>query len=271
MRIRASRSAARPRRVLSAQTAAATRTGDRNLSADRRQRRLEPNFRRCTCQARRRAAGGRRLASAACRVRRSRPAAGGSPYSIPTSKPASGTSRPGTALRSTGVVSKETFAALNVPIDIRLHQLKINLVRLRSYSGNLGDRFVTANIPAMAVETVENGVVATRHEAGVGKIDRQSPVMMTKAIDINFNPLLDRAASLIHKDLIPRIRKDPNYLTEHKIRIFNKRQSGSRAELNRLEHQRRDQLPLSAGSGRRHQLAWRRPHQHQQSLWRLYA
>ncbi len=125
-------------------------------------------------------------------------------------------------LLQTGVVSKETFAALNIPADFRLHQLEINLVRLRSYSGNLGGRFVMANIPAMAVETVENGVVATHHEAGVGKIDRQSPVMMTKAIDINFNPYWTVPASIIRKDLIPRMQQNPDYLTEHKIRIFNK-------------------------------------------------
>jgi L,D-transpeptidase YcbB len=125
-------------------------------------------------------------------------------------------------LIQTGAVSRETLAALNVPADFRLHQLEVNLVRLRSYSGNLGERFVTANIPAMEVETVENGVVATHHAAGVGKIDRQSPVMMTKAIDINFNPYWTVPASIIRKDLIPRMQKDPNYLNDHKIRIFNK-------------------------------------------------
>jgi murein L,D-transpeptidase YcbB/YkuD len=125
-------------------------------------------------------------------------------------------------LTESGVASKETFAALNVPADVRLRQLEINLVRLRSYSGNLGDRFVMANIPAMAVETVENGLVATHHNAGVGKIDRQSPVMMTKAIDINFNPYWTVPPSIIRKDLIPRMQKDANYLNEHKIRIFNK-------------------------------------------------
>ncbi|HYP58034.1 MAG TPA: L,D-transpeptidase family protein [Beijerinckia sp.] len=125
-------------------------------------------------------------------------------------------------LSETGIVNKDTFAALNVPADVRLHQLEINLVRLRSYSGNLGERFVMANIPAMAVETVENGVVATHHNAGVGKIDRQSPVMMTKAIDINFNPYWTVPASIIRKDLIPRMQKDANYLNDHKIRIFNK-------------------------------------------------
>src|ERR1019366_593558 len=125
-------------------------------------------------------------------------------------------------LLQSGVVSKETFTALNVPADFRLHQLEVNLVRLRSYSGNLGDRFVMANIPAMEVETVENGVVATHHAAGVGKIDRQSPVMMTKAIDINFNPYWTVPASIIRKDLIPRMQKDANYLNDHKIRIFDK-------------------------------------------------
>lgn len=125
-------------------------------------------------------------------------------------------------LLQSGVVSKETFSALNVPADVRLHQLEVNLVRLRSYSGNLGDRFVMANIPAMAVETVDNGTVATHHAAGVGKIDRQSPVMMTKAIDINFNPYWTVPASIIRKDLIPRMQKDSHYLSDHKIRIFNK-------------------------------------------------
>jgi murein L,D-transpeptidase YcbB/YkuD len=79
-----------------------------------------------------------------------------------------------------------------------------------------------ANIPAMAVETVENGMVATHHIAGVGKFDRQSPVMMTKAIDINFNPYWTVPASIIRKDLIPRMQNNPNYLDEHKIRIFSK-------------------------------------------------
>jgi murein L,D-transpeptidase YcbB/YkuD len=125
-------------------------------------------------------------------------------------------------LIQSGVVSKDTFDALNVPADYRLHQLEVNLVRLRSYSGDLGERFVMANIPAMEVETVENGVVATRHKAGVGKIDRQSPVMMTKAIDINFNPYWTVPVSIIRKDLIPRMQKNPNYLSENKIRIFDK-------------------------------------------------
>ena len=121
----------------------------------------------------------------------------------------------------TGVVAQQTIAALNVPIQVRLRQLEINLVRLRAFSGNLGARYVTMNIPAAAVETVENGQVVTHHAAGVGKIDRQSPVMQAKVVEINFNPFWTVPASIIRKDLIPKMQADPKYLADNKIRVFN--------------------------------------------------
>jgi len=122
----------------------------------------------------------------------------------------------------TGVVNQQTFAALNVPAETRLRQLETNLIRLRSFSRDLGNRYVTANIPAASVETVENGQVVTHHIAGVGKIDRQSPVMQTKAIQVNFNPFWTVPASVIRKDLIPKMQADPNYLHDNHIRVYNK-------------------------------------------------
>lgn len=123
-------------------------------------------------------------------------------------------------LSTTGSINRATLAALNVPVDRRIRQLETNIVRLRTWSGNLGNRYVVANIPAAAVETVENGHVATRHAAGVGKIDRQSPLLQTKIPEVNFNPTWTVPASIIRKDLIPKMQKEPNYLTENKIRII---------------------------------------------------
>lgn len=125
-------------------------------------------------------------------------------------------------LKPTGEVTSSTVTAFNIPADVRLKQLEINLVRLRSYAANPGRRYVVANIPGALVETVEDGVVQTRHAAGVGKIDRQSPIMTTKVIDINFNPFWTVPVSIIRKDLIPKMQANPNYLTENKIRVFSK-------------------------------------------------
>ncbi len=130
-------------------------------------------------------------------------------------------------LGTLGVVNAATLAAMNVPAETRMKQLELNTVRLRSYSGSLGNRFVIVNIPAALVETVEDGRVVTRHAAGVGKIDRQSPIMNAKITAVNFNPFWTVPASIIKKDLIPKMRKEPSYLSDNKIRIFN----GAGAEL----------------------------------------
>ena len=123
-------------------------------------------------------------------------------------------------ITTTGALNPGTITALNVPIEARIRQLELNIVRLRAFSGNLGNRYVVVNIPAAMVETVEGGIVATRHAAGVGKIDRQSPILQTRIPEVNFNPTWTVPASIIRKDLIPKMQKDPTYLSENKIRII---------------------------------------------------
>ena len=125
-------------------------------------------------------------------------------------------------INATGVVAQQTFQALNVTAQDRLRQLELNLVRLRSFASNLGPRFITMNIPAAAVETVESGTVFSHHAAGVGKIDRQSPVMQAKVVEVNFNPFWTVPVSIIRKDLIPKMQADPNYLSDNKIRVIDK-------------------------------------------------
>jgi murein L,D-transpeptidase YcbB/YkuD len=120
-----------------------------------------------------------------------------------------------------GIIGESTFAALNVPAAVRLNQLSTNLARLKSATQSLPQRFIMVNIPAAQVEAVENGVVASRHTAIVGKIDRPSPLVNSKIHEINFNPFWTVPASIIRKDLIPQMQKNPNYVTDYKIRIYD--------------------------------------------------
>lgn len=121
-----------------------------------------------------------------------------------------------------GVVGKISLAALNVPADVRVMQLQTNFVRLRSLAGNKGQRFITVNLPAASIEAVEAEQVVSRHTAVVGKVDRQSPILNSKVYQINFNPYWTVPVSIIRKDMIPRMQQDPSYLTENRIRIYDK-------------------------------------------------
>jgi murein L,D-transpeptidase YcbB/YkuD len=121
-----------------------------------------------------------------------------------------------------GVVGTSTFAAMNIPASVRLGQLTRNLDRLKPLVAKKLDRFVIVNIPAARVEAVEFGRVVSRHIAVVGRIDRPSPLVTSKISEINFNPYWNVPPSLIKKDLIPYMQKDPNYLTKQHIRVFDK-------------------------------------------------
>lgn len=124
-------------------------------------------------------------------------------------------------LPADGVVGKYTYAAMNIPSSIRLGQLETNLVRLRSMSGFLGDKYVMVNIPAAQIEAVRNGKVESRHTAIVGKTDRQSPIIASKIFELNLNPYWTSPVSIVKKDLIPLMQKDPGYLARNNIRIFD--------------------------------------------------
>lgn len=123
-------------------------------------------------------------------------------------------------LPADGVTGKYTYAAMNVAADIRLGQLNTNLGRLRDKVGTLGDRYVLVNIPAAQVEAVENGRVVLRHTAIVGKIDRQTPIVNSRINEIVVNPYWNAPVSIVRKDIIPLMRKNPNYLKDNHIRLF---------------------------------------------------
>jgi murein L,D-transpeptidase YcbB/YkuD len=123
-----------------------------------------------------------------------------------------------------GVIGDGTFAALNIPAQLRLTQLVNNLTRLKGFLGKpMPARFVMVNIPAASVEVVENGVVVQRHTAVVGKVERPSPIVNSKITEINFHPYWTVPPSIIKRDLIPLMQKDPTYLATWKIRVFDKK------------------------------------------------
>lgn len=125
-------------------------------------------------------------------------------------------------LPSDGVTGKYTYAAMNVEAPVRLGQLQTNLGRLGTDTNKIanGQRYVLVNIPAAQIEAVENGRVVQRHVAIVGKIDRQTPILDSAINEVIVNPYWNAPESIVRKDIIPLMRKDPQYLAKSNIRIL---------------------------------------------------
>jgi murein L,D-transpeptidase YcbB/YkuD len=124
-------------------------------------------------------------------------------------------------LPADGVLGEFTLKALNVTADVRLQQLNTNLVRLQTFPSDLGRRHVMVNIPATYVEAVEDGRVALRHEAIVGRMSRPTHIINSKIYEVMLNPYWTAPRSIIIKDIMPLMRKDPTYLTKNNIRLLD--------------------------------------------------
>jgi L,D-transpeptidase YcbB len=124
-------------------------------------------------------------------------------------------------LRQTGVVAGATLKAMNVTAKERFKQLASSAQRLAGSSFPFGERYVLVNIPSLSVEAVENDRVVHRYVAIVGDIDHQSPEISAKISVINLNPTWTVPVSIIKKEIIPRMQKDPGYLSRAKIRILD--------------------------------------------------
>jgi L,D-transpeptidase YcbB len=110
-------------------------------------------------------------------------------------------------LTPTGIVDKRTIAALNIPADVRLRQLKANLGRLTELAVPANRRYIVVNIPAAQVEAIEGDHVVARHAGVVGKAERPTPLLHTSIHTLKFNPDWTLPPTVIEKDLIPRGRE----------------------------------------------------------------
>ena len=120
-----------------------------------------------------------------------------------------------------GVLGNYTLEAMNIPADTRLMQLRTNLTRVQAITTDLGQRYVMVNIPAAYIEAVENNRVVQRHTAIVGRITRPTPILDSKIYNVTLNPYWTAPRSIVEKDIVPLMRKDPTYLTKNKIRLFD--------------------------------------------------
>ncbi len=124
-------------------------------------------------------------------------------------------------LRQSGDVAGETLKAINVSAEARRLELAASAARLSTLHFEFAPRYVVVNLPSTSVEAVENGRVAHRYVAIVGDPDHPSPEISAHISVVNLNPTWTLPNSIIKKEIIPHMQRDPGYLSREKIRILD--------------------------------------------------
>ncbi len=112
-------------------------------------------------------------------------------------------------LEPDGVVGPMTLAQLNLDVDHRIDQLRVNLERWRWLPDHLGERHIRVNIPDFHLEARAEGGVEQEHRVIVGKLARNTPVFSGRIQYLVLNPWWETPRKLAVQDKLPLFRKDP--------------------------------------------------------------
>jgi len=123
-------------------------------------------------------------------------------------------------LKVDGIVGSNTLSALNIPVEDRIEQITLNMERWRWLPRNLGNRYIMVNTANFDLDVIENGKTIESSRVIVGKKKRPTPVLSQKITYLELNPYWNIPFKIALKDILPHIKKDPNYLAEKNIRIF---------------------------------------------------
>lgn len=122
-------------------------------------------------------------------------------------------------LEDEGIIGKKTMAALNVPIERRIEQIRLNLDRIKWLNERNNKRHIMINIPAFTLFFEEDKALRLEMKVITGERKNPTPVFSNTVQTIVLNPHWNVPKSIIQKEMIPKLLKNPNAMAKDKIEI----------------------------------------------------
>lgn len=121
-------------------------------------------------------------------------------------------------LKDDGVIGADTLYWLNYPVGKRLQVLALNIERGRLYKVDKQNSIVV-NLPAFKLDYWLQGKEAFSTKVVVGRKQRKTPLLQVKMDTLIFNPTWNVPSKIAKEDIIPAIKRDPNYIGKHNFKI----------------------------------------------------
>lgn len=124
-------------------------------------------------------------------------------------------------LAADGIIGKGTIDALNFSKRKRKEQILANLERWKWFPKDMGNEYVVVNIPDYKLVLVKEGDTIRTHKVIVGRDKRPTPVLSSTLTHVVLNPTWTVPPTILREDVIPEISKNPNYLAQTNIKIYD--------------------------------------------------
>ena len=134
------------------------------------------------------------------------------------------------SLEVDGAVGKNTLAALNISVKQKINQIRVNLERARWVFHKLPPNFIAVDIAGFQAYHIEGITEKWSSKVQVGKPFRKTPVFKSKIKYMVFNPTWTVPPTILQKDILPKVKKNPDYLRKKKISVIDRK--GKRVDPN---------------------------------------
>jgi murein L,D-transpeptidase YcbB/YkuD len=123
------------------------------------------------------------------------------------------------------VNGRGTIEAMNVPVEMRIGQIELNMERYRWLPDNLGPRHILVNVPDYHLHAYDEGKEVFQMRVVVGKdFDNPTPVFADSMSYIVFRPYWNVPARILKEEIIPAARKDTGYIASNNYEILRGRE-----------------------------------------------
>ncbi len=130
------------------------------------------------------------------------------------------------AIKDDGTLGHDTRAALNMPLEARIAQVIATLERWRWMPHNLGPRYVMDNVDGFWTRYFDEGKVQFQLPIIVGREERETPLLIASIDEVVVNPSWTVPPTIIRKDVLPGLRRDPDYLASKHLKLYRRTDSG---------------------------------------------
>lgn len=120
-----------------------------------------------------------------------------------------------------GLTGRQTLAALNIPVDERIRQIRANLERIRWILHDVPVSAVLVDIAAFRLHYYHNGQALWSSRVMVGKPYHQTPVFRSAITYLVLNPTWTIPPDMLRNETIPKILKDSSYLRRERLRVYD--------------------------------------------------
>jgi murein L,D-transpeptidase YcbB/YkuD len=124
-------------------------------------------------------------------------------------------------LTADGVLGASTRAALNVPVSVRIDQIRVNLERARWTLHEIQGEFVLVDVAGFYVSYFRNDEPIWTSRVVVGRDSRETPIFKSLITYVVFNPTWTIPPGILVKDKLPVLKRDPGYLKRNRIRLLD--------------------------------------------------